>query len=289
MRKTLYVGMLFVWMCCFLCNSGFTEPKIKALIINGQMKYNHRWIHTTPVLWRLLQETNLFQTDIITTPPKEEPLDQFRPNFSNYDVVILNNDGERWPKETETAFVDYIKNGGGLVVYHEANNAFPDWPEYNEIIGVGGWNGRTEKHGPMVYWDGEMKLDNTPGPGGAHGKQREYAIHTRAPEHPIMKGLPAVWMHAPDELYAKLRGPARNMEILATGQSLLTNRHEPLLFTIRYGKGRVFHTCLGHDEEKLRCVGFITTYQRGTEWAATGKVSIPVPKDFPTAEQVSIR
>jgi hypothetical protein len=33
----------------------------------------------------------------------------------------------------------------------------------------------------------------------------------------------------------------------------------------------------------------MTTFQRGTEWAATGKVTQKVPKDFPTADTVSYR
>ena len=92
-----------------------------------------------------------------------------------------------------------------------------------------------------------------------------------------LRGLPKTWLHVPDELYHKLRGPAKNMTILATSFSDKkkggTGRHEPALFTIRYGKGRIFHTILGHDAPQARCAGFVFTLQRGTEWAATGKVS----------------
>ena len=72
-----------------------------------------------------------------------------------------------------------------------------------------------------------------------------------------------------------------------------TGKHEPLLFAISFGKGRVFHTALGHnngqDLTSQKCVGFITTLLRGTEWAATGKVTLPVPTDFPTATDVRSR
>ena len=116
-----------------------------------------------------------------------------------------------------------------------------------------------------------------------------------------MRGLPEAWMQAHDELYSQLRGPAQNVTILATARAddsmrAATGENEPMLMAIRYGQGRVFHTTLGHvsprDEAPIatmRSVGFIVTLQRGTEWAATGEVTQPVPPDFPTADHVSLR
>jgi type 1 glutamine amidotransferase len=159
------------------------------------------------------------------------------------------------------------------------------------MIGLGGWGGRNENSGPYVYTNsqGDVIRDTSPGKGGNHGAQLEFPIVVRDREHPITKGMPTEWMHAKDELYDQLRGPARSMQILATAESQITGRHEPMLFTIRYGKGRVFHTPMGHAEYSQECVGFITTLQRGTEWAATGEVTIPVPQDFPAADRSSSR
>ena len=146
----------------------------------------------------------------------------------------------------------------------------------------------------MWYFkEGKLVSDPSPGHAGSHGTRRPFKVEAREPEHPILKGLPPVWMHAPDELYATLRGPGKNMTVLATAysdpQNTGTGHDEPILMALNYGKGRVFHTVLGHDATGLSCVGFITTFQRGTEWAATGKVTQKPPAGFPTAETVSYR
>ena len=290
MNWTFAVGIVFAMSVSAVAED---SAKLKVLIVDG--RNNHQWQKTTPVLKAALESCGRFTVDVATAPPKGKDVSTFAPKFSAYDVVLSNyNDGELWSEATRTAFVDYVKGGGGFVVVHAGNNAFTNWPEYNDMIGLG-WRGAGFGDRVTLTDDGKVeRTDKGKGPGAGHGPQHEFQVIVRDAEHPITKGLPRSWLHAKDELYHGQRGPARDMQILATAFSAAKHRgtgaHEPMLWVIPYGKGRVFTTVLGHGDYSMKCVGFITTLQRGTEWAATGKVTLSaVPKDFPTAEKTSSR
>ena len=265
---------------------------LPILIVDGQN--NHDWKTTTPAIRRALESSGRFTVDVATAPATGSPMDGFRPPFKSYRAVLSNYNGDSWSAQTQLDLIEYVRSGGGFVVVHAANNAFPAWPEFNELIGLGGWGGRDERSGPyLVLEAGQWKRDFSPGIGGAHGPQYAFPVLIRDTEHAITRGMPREWLHVQDELYSHLRGPTREITVLATSFSdpgkRGSGRHEPVLFTLEFGQGRVFHTPLGHAEYSLNCVGFITALQRGTEWAAINRVTLPIPDDFPTAQQTRSR
>lgn len=298
------------------------KQKINVLIVDGQN--NHAWQQTTPHMKKWLEASGRFAVDVATAPsrprspakPKgddaaatakyqdevarfkkqeadyRQALLKFKPDFSKYHVVVSNYNGDHWADETRKALEHYVADGkGGLVIVHAANNSFSGWQAYDRMIGMG-WRGAG--YGDRLTLDesgNEKRVAKGQGPGAGHGRQHAFVVAVRDRNHPITAGMPSEWLHAQDELYHGMRGPVENVHLLATAfcdkKTGGTGEHEPMIWTVSFGKGRVFHTPMGHDLTGMRCVGFIATLQRGTEWAATGKVTLPLPQNFPGASKTS--
>lgn len=294
-----------------------TEPaKFRVLIIDGQN--NHDWPPATAWLKTFLSASGRCTVDVSTTPPKETAATDpawaawsrqlaSRGWFSDYDVVVSNFNGghqanaTRWPADVERAFEAYVRSGGGFVSFHAANNAFLGWPAYNDMVGLL-W--RDKSFGPGLIIDDHEKIVVVPagaGRGAGHPPRFTFQMTTLATEHPITRGMPKKWLHPSEQLTHGQRGPE---SVVAGGElTILTYAHddalgenEPMDWVHTYGRGRVYVTMLGHtwkneapDNPNLHCAGFQTLFLRGVEWAATGKVTVPVPADFPTAEKISVR
>lgn len=265
---------------------------IRVILIDGQN--NHAWRDTTPIMKKALEQSGRFSVDVSSNvkqgdkPGNITDTVPFPPDLSKYDVVLSNYNGAAWPAEFNKSLEERLNEGKiGLVIVHAANNSFGGWMEYNRMIGMG-WRGNNA--GERLYLDDQGKEVRVPkgqDQGSGHRYSGNFQVMVRDGKHPVTNGMPTEWMHASDELYDNMRGPIENVHLLATAFSKGTGKHEPMIWTVSYGKGRVFHTPMGHGTDSMRCIGFITTLQRGTEWAANGSVTLPIPDNFPTATKTS--
>jgi hypothetical protein len=274
------------------------EPQIRVLIVDGYS--NHDWRLTTELIRGIVEPTGLFAVSVSTAPATNDAAgwDAWRPKFSDYDVVIQTcNDlggGPSWPRVVQEDFESFVRNGGGVYVWHAGNNAFAGWPAYNEMIGLG-W--RKKDFGWALSIDPGGKIVRIPAGEGrdtGHGTRLDTVVQ-RLGDHAIHAGLPRAWKTPDIEVYYYARGPAQNLEVLSYGYDPETKTNWPLEWTVAYGQGRVYTSTFGHvwkgdtQPDRMRCAGVQTIVVRALQWLAGRPVTFPVPADFPSADRVSVR
>ncbi len=278
--------------------SAAAERPVRVLIVDGYS--NHDWRLTTSLIRGILEPTGLFTVAVSTAPATADApgWDTWRPAFSEYDVVIQTcNDlggGPGWPRAVQEDFERFVRNGGGVYVWHAGNNAFTDWPAYNEMIGLG-WRRKDFGVAIAVGEDGRL-IRIPPGEGldTGHGDRHDTVVR-RIGDHPIHAGLPRAWLTPDIEVYHYARGPARHLEVLSYGFDPDTHMNWPLEWTTMYGRGRVYTSTFGHvwkgdaRPARMRCAGLQTVVVRALQWLAGREVTWPVPPDFPTADRLSVR
>ena len=271
------------------------EP-IRVLIVDGFS--NHDWKATTADIREILAQDEDVEVSVSTVPNESEPSwKEWRPRFADYDVVIQNTNDISgkgvWPTGAQRALESYMKEGGGLLIFHSANNAFPEWKEYNRMIGLG-W--RKKDFGPAIHLVDGKEVRVPAGEGGStgHGKRLDTVI-TRHGDHPIHTGLPRQWMAADLEVYRYARGPAENLQVISSTKDPQTGFHFPVEWVVGYGSGRIYNSTFGHhwhtQKEQppgMRCVGFRTVFLRAVQWLAKREVDAVVPSAFPNVEEVSL-
>ncbi len=232
-----------------------SAEKSRLLLITGAN--NHDWKWTAPELKRILEHCGRFEVDL-TEDPKSALANA--DDLERYAAFVLDYNGPRWGEAAEKNFIDAVRGGTGVSIVHASNNAFPGWIEYEKLVGL--------------MWR----------KGTGHGRFHEFDVTVTDRDHPITVGMSDLVQH-PDELYHKLKHMHDvELRVLATAFSSVesggTGQQEPMIIVSSYGKARVFHTPLGHvwrnathaalEDPQLRWL-----IARGTEWAATGVVTLP--------------
>jgi type 1 glutamine amidotransferase len=251
------------------------DRKLSAVIIDGVN--NHDWAAATRAIRTILEGSGRFTVDACTYPKL--------PEFARYDVVINNfNGGQtetgiRWPPAAEQALEAYVSGGGGLVVFHAANNAFLNWPEYNRMIGLG-WRQPSFGEGLAVEGDRVVRIPKGEGLPPGHGPRHDFEVFVLDRQHPITRGLPLHWNQPSEQLTHGQHGPAEGLTVLTYAFSEISHQGEPMDWVRQYGQGRVYTTMLGHTwkneaNPNLDNLNFQALLARGTEWAATGAVTLP--------------
>jgi len=294
LRLIVVLGAVFL---IGAAGGGLGKGRLSVLIVDGIN--NHDWQAGTRAAKAILAATGRFTVEVSTTPAREAPKEawnRWRPQFAGYSAILVNfngghkDDGVRWPTEVEQSLEQYVRAGGGLIVLHAANNAFLNWAAWNEMIGLG-W--RDKDFGPgLVVADGKVVIvPRGSGLNPGHGPRHDFQMCVLKRDHPITRGLPECWLHPSEQLTHGQHGPALGLTVLTYAYSNDSKQNEPMDWVRNYGKGRVYTTMLGHtwkDEANpnLECVGFQTLLARGAEWAASGRVTIQVPPNFPSPQKI---
>ncbi|MCX8108108.1 MAG: ThuA domain-containing protein [Verrucomicrobiae bacterium] len=229
------------------CMAAESPSKVRVLIVTGDdVSPAHNWAEVAATTRQILESSGKFEVKVC----EDAGIFDSASSLSRYDLVYFTMYNARTPTISDQAkenLLNYVKSGKGFVVAHLASASFKEWNEFRNLCGRV-WVMGTSGHGPRsVFKARVVKKD-----------------------HPITRGISD--FDVDDELYAKLQGDAP-INVLVEADSDWSKKTEPLVFTLEYGKGRVFHHTFGHDGKALMTPAVKLIIQRGSEWAATGNVT----------------
>lgn len=160
----------------------------------------------------------------------------------DYDVVLHN---ECFGAVEDVAFVERIAkahfNGVPAVMLHCSTHSY-----------------RTAKTDEWRKCLGQTSM--------SHEKNRDLTVKNIAEGHPVMKGFPAEWLDAKDELY-KNEKLWENFVPLAQAYGEETKKDHNVIWVNTYGKAKVFGTTLGHGNETMQASVYLDLVARGLLWS----------------------
>lgn len=273
-------------------------PRIRVLIVDGFS--NHDWQLTTRSIRAILEPTGLFSVAVSTSPPRRYrsrmgPMAAELRRLRRRDPDLQRHQRRTLVAPTRARGFREVHTPGWRGLYMAfRQHAFPDWPAYNDIIGIG-WRKKDFGFALVVADDGTItRIPPGQGEDTGHGKRFDALVRRRG-EHPIHQGLPLAWLAADIEVYYHVRGPAKKVAVLSYAREPHTSLNWPIEWTVRYGRGRVYTSTLGHvwrgdvQPVTVRDAAVQTLLVRALQWLSRRAVTWPVPADFPTLTSTSIR
>lgn len=241
------MNRILILICCVAMVSAKTPAETnsadkqakRVVIVTGQDYPGHKWRQTAPILKAAIGVDSRLRVDVV-----EQPSFLATERLWDYDVLVLHfMNWERpdpGPKAREN-LIRFVEQGKGMVLVHFACGAFQGWSQFADVAGR--------------VWDPNAR---------GHDPRGSFQVHIVDPNHPITSGLPS--FETVDELYTCLTG-SRPIQILANARSKVDQKDYPMAFCFEYGRGRVFHSPLGHDvqafNDPVRAL-----FRRACAWAA---------------------
>lgn len=235
---------------------------IRALLLSGAN--NHDWRTTTPRIKQILEDSGRFAVTVLeqTDQISAELLNDFDVIVSDFNTFTARYKEPRdpgWTDAARDAYISFVRRGKGHVAVHAGSSSFYDWPEYQELVISSFKVGQTD-----------------------HGIRHDFPVRIDIADHPITKGMgpfqtfDELWHDAPVQDEATVLASA-----FSSQESRGSGKYEPVAMVRRFGEGRSFTLMLGHDTKAMENAAFQALLARGTEWAATGEVTIPLPSEWP--------
>jgi len=248
-RLALAIWLLGLCAAVGIGDSAGQEPrqesakgKIRVLLTYGGHDFDEKSFFAMFDAW----------PDVVYTKAKmPQAADLLNPSLKkDYDVVVMYDMVPSLTPEQQTAFVELLNSGIGLVSLHHNIGANQDWDEFRKIIGG-------------IHIPREFVVDGkTYGPSGATDDQT-IRVTVADTQHPITRGIHDFTIH--DETYHKYYTSPDVRVLLTTDHP---KNEPPLAWVHSYGKSRVFYFMLGHDASAWQNPNYLKILINGIRWVA---------------------
>lgn len=238
-----FVGFGLFGVALLFAFSGQGAEKIRLLIMSGSHGYE------TNQFFQVFKDNPEVTFKSVIHP---HALVKLRPESAkNFDVLVMYDYAQKISSEAEADFINFLKAGKGLLILHHAIAAYPQWPEYEKILG-----GRYYMQ-PRTVVNGVVK------PRSRAREGVRIPVQIADPDHPVTRGLKD--FEILDETYFGYDVAPDSHLLLTTTH---TNNAPSLAWSRTYAGARVVYLQLGHDHFAYEHPAFRQFVAQAIRWVA---------------------